>query len=209
MISATVDARATRPAHDWRAEVVAAVRGGQRLVSLFGRPGGEAVRLTAVTQRQDGALGVLRADVDPAEGYHTLTDDVPPAAVFERELHEACGVRVRGHPWLKPIRFSGGANVDDYPFLHVDGKQVHEVQVGPIHAGVIEPGAFRFLCHGEQVLHLEIHLGYQHRGVGALLRGADPWRSGPMVEVVAGDTSIGHGWAWAGAVEALAGVEPD
>ena len=59
-----------------------------------------------------------------------------------------------------------------YPFYEIDGKEVHEVAVGPIHAGVIEPGSFRFMCLGEQVHHLEIHLGYQHRGVEALLLAA-------------------------------------
>ena len=56
-----------------------------------------------------------------------------------------------------------------YPFYEIEGKEVHEVAVGPIHAGVIEPGSFRFMCLGEQVHHLEIHLGYQHRGVETLL----------------------------------------
>jgi len=83
---------------------------------------------------------------------------------------------------------------------------VHEVAVGPIHAGVIEPGHFRFMCLGETVHHLEIHLGYQHRGVEALLLSADPRTLTPLVETIAGDASVAHAWASADAVEALAGL---
>ncbi len=79
--------------------------------------------------------------------------------------------------------------------------------VGPVHAGVIEPGHFRFQCHGETVLHLEIALGYQHRGVERALRGGPDRRTIHYVETLAGDTTIGHATAYARCVEALAGVE--
>ena len=81
--------------------------------------------------------------------------------------------------------------------------------VGPIHAGVIEPGSFRFMCFGEHVLHLEIHLGYQHRGVEARLLERDPRRLTPWAETIAGDTSIAHAWAYCSAIERLADVESD
>jgi Ni,Fe-hydrogenase III large subunit len=127
---------------------------------------------------------------------------------FEREVAEQHGVRVAGHPWLKPIRFerAGLPGLDAYPFYPIDGKEVHEVAVGPIHAGVIEPGAFRFMCLGEVVHHLEIHLGYQHRGLEPLLLARDPRALGPLAETVAGDTSVAHAWAYAAALEALSGA---
>ena len=77
----------------------------------------------------------------------------------------------RGHPWLKPVRASAGSAPKHGEFFRVDGREVHEVAVGPVHAGIIEPGHFRFQCAGEEVLHLEIALGYQHRGVERGLAG--------------------------------------
>ena len=69
---------------------------------------------------------------------------------------------------------------------------VHEVAVGPIHAGVIEPGHFRFQCHGEEVRHLEVQLGYQHRGIEARLTTLPPHMLASQMELVAGDTSVGR-----------------
>src|SRR4029077_453708 len=85
------------------------------------------------------------------------------------------------------------------------GEEMHQVAVGPIHAGVIEPGSFRFQCHGETVYHLEISLGYQHRGIERRLVGGPDKRTIHYMETAAGDTSIGHTTAYCQAVEALAG----
>ena len=93
--------------------------------------------------------------------------------------------------------------VTDY--YRVEGDEIHEVAVGPVHAGVIEPGHFRFQCYGEQVFHLEISLGYQHRGAERTLVGGPNKRTIHTVETVAGDTTIGHATAYCQAVEALAG----
>jgi Ni,Fe-hydrogenase III large subunit len=91
-----------------------------------------------------------------------------------------------------------------YPFFRVEGEEVHEVAVGPVHAGIIEPGHFRFQAHGEQVLFLEVMLGYQHRGVERLLERVDRDRGVLVAESIAGDTVIGHSGAFCGALEALA-----
>ena len=195
------------PPGEWRALVEARIRSGQRVLTLFGRPLDHDVLVTAVLQH-DQHIEVVRARVDRTHGYHALTPEFPGLHCFERELHEQHGVRIGGHPWLKPIRFEGGnaAARDAYPFYKIDGKEVHEVAVGPVHAGGIEPGSFRFMCHGEQVHHLEIHLGYQHRGVERLLLRGDPRRHAPLVETIAGDSSVAHGWAYCAAIEALTGV---
>jgi Ni,Fe-hydrogenase III large subunit len=90
-------------------------------------------------------------------------------------------------------------------FFRLDGAEVHEVAVGPVHAGIIEPGHFRFQCHGENVYHLEISLGYQHRGIErALVAGPDK-RTLHYMETLAGDTTIGHATAYAQTMEALTG----
>jgi len=194
----------------WRTRLLERARAGQRVVTMYGRPEGERVLLTVV--HQDGArLSVARTVVSPALGYHELTSDLPGLHCFERELHEQLGVRIAGHPWLKPIRFQGKdqAAMASYPFYRVDGKEVHEVAVGPIHAGVIEPGSFRFMCFGEHVLHLEVHQGYQHRGFEAHVLKRDPRTLAPWAETIAGDTSAAHAWAYAAAIEQLAGVDVD
>ncbi|MGA3008249.1 MAG: hydrogenase, partial [Opitutaceae bacterium] len=92
-------------------------------------------------------------------------------------------------------------------FFRVDGQEIHEVSVGPVHAGIIEPGHFRFQCAGEEVLHLEIALGYQHRGIEAALAGGPHRTTMSQMEAVAGDTTIGHATAYASVTEALAGAE--
>jgi Ni,Fe-hydrogenase III large subunit len=100
----------------------------------------------------------------------------------------------------------GGALGDDgaFGFSRIDSQEVHEVGVGPVHAGIIEPRHFRFQAHGEEVLRLEIVLGYQHRGVERLLEHSDRDRSVLIAESIAGDTVIGHGGTHCSAIEALA-----
>ena len=199
---------------DFREALEKRLRDGAHPITMFGRPGTEGrVVVTAILDDRNagGQPTVLRTEMAPEVGYHALTPEFLSMHAFERELHEQYRVRVAGHPWLKPIRFehAGPGGRDAYDFYEIKGKEVHEVAVGPVHAGVIEPGAFRFMCLGEQVHHLEIHLGYQHRGVEKLLRASNPRTLAPLVETIAGDTSIGHGWAYCAALEALAGIIPE
>jgi Ni,Fe-hydrogenase III large subunit len=219
-----VDAAAVpvHPVERFRSLVLDALGAGGRLAALLGRPAGDRVRLLAVlADDPEGKLGLLSAEVEGA--YPSLAAEAPSAQAFERELAEQLGVRPEGHPWLKPLRFEpprrdapdafGRADPratipGEYPFFAVEGEEVHEVAVGPVHAGIIEPGHFRFQCHGERVLHLEIVLGYQHRGVEALLRGGPDRRSLVVAESIAGDTSVGHGLAHVEVVEALSGSAP-
>jgi Ni,Fe-hydrogenase III large subunit len=93
------------------------------------------------------------------------------------------------------------------PFFAVEGREVHEVAVGPVHAGVIEPGHFRFQCAGEDVLHPEIALGYQHRGVEEAVVGGPHRATLSQMEAVAGDTTVAHATAYATVMESLAGAE--
>jgi Ni,Fe-hydrogenase III large subunit len=98
--------------------------------------------------------------------------------------------------------------MNDYPFYRIDSGELHEVGVGPIHAGVIEPGHFRFICNGEKVIHLEIQLGYQHRGIEKLmLEAGSGLRRSVLAETIAGDTTVGHAVAHAQLMESLAGID--
>ena len=99
--------------------------------------------------------------------------------------------------------------VQPYPFYRVEGVDVHEVAVGPVHAGIIEPGHFRFQCYGENVLHLEIALGYQHRGLESMLVHGPAARRLPLLECAAGDSTVAHATAYCVVVERMKGQQPD
>ena len=203
------------PVEQFRESVVEAVADGWRLASLFGMPEeSDQTRLVAILADDvGGELGATSAVVGAR--YPALTSACPQAHAFEREIAEQCGVIPEGHPWLKPLRRhppdhlppgrpAASVEREAYPFFRVEGEEVHEVAVGPVHAGIIEPGHFRFQAHGEQVLFLEIMLGYQHRGVERLLEGVDRDRGVLVAESIAGDTVIGHAGAFCGVIEALA-----
>jgi len=143
----------------------------------------------------------------------SLTPVCPQFHIFEREIYEKYGVNFEGHPWLKPVRYphdraDKSTSMDDYPFYQIDSEELHEVGVGPVHAGVIEPGHFRFICNGEKVLHLEIQLGYQHRGIEKLITDKrNQLQRCIASESIAGDTSVGHALAHVQIVESLGDIE--
>lgn len=144
--------------------------------------------------------------------YPSLTALFPAMHPFERGITECYGLRFKDNPYDKPLRFAhdrwnGNKNINEYPFYKIDSPSVHEVNVGPIHAGVIEPGAFRFICNGEQILHMEIVLGYQHRGVERLMTETDNrLRQTVLAESIAGDTAVSHTLAYAYLIESLADI---
>ncbi len=202
--------------------IVQGVADEQRISACFGvasaQPG--AVDLYVILANDsENHLTVARTTVTE-KVFPSLTPRCPQIHLFEREIAEQFGLLPEGHPWLKPVRYRpswrrgcdawGRADGAPIPpavgdFYRVEGAEIHEVAVGPVHAGVIEPGHFRFQCHGETVHHLEIALGYQHRGVEEAMLGGPGKRSIHFAETVAGDTSIGHAMAYCLVVEALAG----
>lgn len=183
---------------------------GRRLANFFGQRAEQgSLKLYAIlSDDKEGLLWIGAAMA--GDSFPSLTPRCPQAHLFEREIFEQFGCRPQGHPWLKAVRFPAGAPSQaipgDYPFFQMEGEEVHEVAVGPVHAGIIEPGHFRFQCHGENVFHLEIQLGYQHRGVEELLEKASAARVPFIAESIAGDTAVGHGLASVMAWESLAGT---
>src|SRR5437016_6637055 len=191
----------------FRREVLARIEQGGRLLLLIGLPG-EANEVRLLAAIADASRGdILLCSTLVAGAYPALTPDCPAAHYFEREIREQYGIEPKGHPWLKPVRFPpGGPMIGETEFFSVAGAEIHEVAVGPVHAGVIEPGHFRFNCHGERVIHLEISLGYQHRGVERALGGGPDRRSLYLAETIAGDTTAGHATAYCQLLEGLAGA---
>ncbi|MBP7864716.1 MAG: NADH-quinone oxidoreductase subunit C [Acidobacteria bacterium] len=185
---------------------------GHRVVAFFGLREAGGVRLVAVTADDDRSLlHAASAKIPDGGAFPSATPGNPAVHLFEREIFEQFGVRPEGHPWLKPVRYAWdradrSLEPESYPFFAMAGEEVHEVAVGPVHAGVIEPGHFRFQCTGERVHHLEIQLGYQHRGVETLLEAEPQMRDLQrclLAESIAGDSAVAHAWACCGLLEAL------
>jgi hypothetical protein len=206
---------------DFREQVFQSVEQGAWIASLSAfLNGNDSLQILAILA--DASFGSLWLFSSPLpDSYEFLTPECPQAHWFERELAEQLGVHPLGHPWLKPIRFHHSnrkdkdgwdrpSNVEIIPgitdFYRVEGEEIHEVAVGPVHAGIIEPGHFRFQCHGEHVFHLEISFGYQHRGVERALFSGPSKRTLHLMETLAGDTTIGHALTYCQNVEALAQV---
>jgi len=210
----------------FRDEVVKAGLAGKRPVAFFAVPappeGGNTgqtgnLLLYAILAADERSQLVITSTLFAQEkSYPAITVDCPAFFMFERELYEATGIEPIGHPWLKPVRYDSHrfvphSTMAEYPFYEMAGDELHQVAVGPVHAGIIEPGHFRFMCHGERVHHLEIQLGYQHRGVEHLFRSSRPV-SGPsafihLAESIVGDSVIAHATAFAQAIEVLANSE--
>jgi len=180
------------------------------MLAFFAVPFGDHEELISIlANAETQMLEALRCV--PGKEYPSLTPACPQAHLFEREIFEQWNIRPAGHPWLKPVRFCppsrGNRNLRPGPanaeYFHAEGNEVHEVAVGPVHAGVIEPGHFRFQCHGENVLHLEIQLGFQHRDVEHLILSSSPDLVLHLMENLAGDTAIGHALAYCSLVERM------
>lgn len=187
-----------------RKEIIAQVKNsGLRPIAFFGKDwGSERVRLFVVLANdKEGELLVSSALFRSFEkSYESLTQDVPSFHIFEREFYEDFGIEPLHHPWLKPVR----KNQKEYPFFEMKGEEVHQVAVGPIHAGVIEPGHFRFMCNGETVYHLEIMLGYQNKGVESLMLKK---HSNQLAESIVGDSVIAYNTAYSNVIETLRDIK--
>ncbi len=184
-------------------------------VSYYGYKISGNLRLCCcIADDNSGTVRVLAHEIKgPGTILKSLTRVCPQVHIFEREIHENFGIKFTDHPWLKPVRYSHerldkSGNIENYPFYSIESEELHEVGVGPVHAGVIEPGHFRFICNGEKVLHLEIQLGYQHRGIEKLfLEKTEPLQQCILSESIAGDCAVGHSLAHSQLIESLAGLE--
>jgi hypothetical protein len=209
------------PAHDYPlfAEInVGLINGNpaRHCVNYFGFYATGKIKLICCIADDDlHQVFVSSSLVDTSTELDSFTAQNHNFEKFERELHENFGIKYSDHPWLKPFRYSHNRLdknqvIENYPFYSVDSEELHEVGVGPIHAGVIEPGHFRFICNGEQILHLEIQLGYQHRGIEQLfLEKTKLLERTTLAESIAGDTVVGHTTAFVNLWESMCGYTPD
>jgi Ni,Fe-hydrogenase III large subunit len=185
-------------------------------VNYFGyKTNGKVKLFCCIADDDKHEIFISASIVDEKDELLSFTAENHNFEKFEREINENFGIQYKSHPWLKPIRYAHNrankANkIENYPFYSVDSEELHEVGVGPIHAGIIEPGHFRFICNGEQIMHLEIQLGYQHRGIEQLfIEKTKLLERTTLAENIAGDTVVGHTVTFANLWESLCGYQPD
>ena len=204
--------------------------GGGRLVALWGSDErssrtGFALHVALVNE---AGLVYLRLPV-PADQpcYPDISQIFPVANRMQRAAYDLLGICAQEsgdqRKWLRhgswsegsfPLRKDFDALVsraeepDNYPFVQVEGQGVHEIAVGPVHAGIIEPGHFRFSVVGEKVLRLEERLGYTHKGIEKLFEGMTLQQGAKLAGRVSGDTTVAYAWAYAMAAESIANITP-
>jgi Ni,Fe-hydrogenase III large subunit len=183
----------------WEACAERLAAGEATLVSVWGDAGRAHMAIL------DGRLHVV--SVDCPDGCYPSIGRVHPAAIrLERAVRDLYGLEPVGlpdtRPWLRHDTVP-----TEYPFLPVEGEHLHQIPVGPVHAGIIEPGHFRFTCDGESVVRLEQRLGYVHKGVDALMAGADIAAAARIAARVSGDSTVAYAITFARAVEQALGAE--
>jgi Ni,Fe-hydrogenase III large subunit len=200
----------------WSAAIRALSDGALTLVALWAEPGTAHMALRETDGAEIAVLSVrAEAGQFPSVGAGHL-----PARRLERRIRDLYGLEPVAaedlRPWLDHGQF-GGARLPsggygrrnsptDYKFLAVEGEGLHEIPVGPVHAGIIEPGHFRFTANGETVVRLEERLGYVHRGIDTLLSGTDLQRAARIAGRASGDTTVAYAIAFSRAAEAAANI---
>jgi Ni,Fe-hydrogenase III large subunit len=172
--------------------------GGLTLLGLWGEQGW--AHMAVLGGAAPAELAVL--SVPARDGAYPSIGRMHPPAIRLRAARDLFGLDPIGSPDRRKWLDHSG---DPYTFLPVEGEDLHQIPVGPVHAGVIEPGHFRFTCDGETVVRLEQRLGYTHKGVEALLAGATIADAARIAGRVSGDSTVAYAWAFARAVEAAAG----
>ncbi|MBY0546161.1 MAG: NADH-quinone oxidoreductase subunit C [Candidatus Obscuribacterales bacterium] len=199
---------------DRTATIKSCMASGARLGLVTSIDGGQL--LTILLAPESKQIRCYQTEVEGGQ-YHSMTPVIPQAHWFERTTLDMFGLLPLGHPRLKhthlhepyvstlpPLAKHATQVVGrPYEFLNVEGEGVYEIPVGPIHAGIIEPGHFRFSCYGEVVANLEIQLGYVHRGVEKRLTEVPPGKARFVAEAAASDMAVANACAHSVAVEAL------
>jgi len=209
----------------WRSAALDLAAGGARLMALWASNDGMSGAAVRAAIAAEPGLLVLSLNIAATDGGYPRLDDIFPAADrMQRAAADMCGVRARdadGRPWLRhaawpadyfplagavsPARPSELA-VDAYSFVRVEGDGVHEIPVGPVHAGIIEPGHFRFSVVGEKVLKLEERLGYVHKGIERRFTEFPLLEGHRLAARISGDSAVAFSWAYCQALEGFAGV---
>jgi Ni,Fe-hydrogenase III large subunit len=201
-------------AETWRDAIEGLATGTVSLLGLWGDEG--CVHMGLLDERaSSNALAVLSLAC-PDDAFPSVGVSHPPAIRLERTIFDLFGFTAQdapdARPWLDHGRWGDtnhrGGSSAAYPFLPVEGEDLHQIPVGPVHAGIIEPGHFRFTASGETVVRLEQRLGYVHKGIESLMTGASLERAASLACHTSGDSAVAYGISFARAVEAALGVTP-
>jgi Ni,Fe-hydrogenase III large subunit len=189
----------------WEALALGCAAGQHDLSALWAD--GERMRM-ALNDPERSSRAIVSLATDQG-AYPSVGQHHPPAMRLERAMRDLYGTRPLGladsRPWLDHGRWPGRQREGSYAFLPVEGEGLHQIPVGPVHAGIIEPGHFRFTANGETVVRLEERLGYVHKGVENLMAGADLDRGARLAGRISGDSTVAYAWAFSRAVEAALG----
>ncbi|MCM2251567.1 MAG: NADH-quinone oxidoreductase subunit C [Ramlibacter sp.] len=224
--------RAKVDANQWLVAARTVAQAGGRLLALWGGDRSHEARTEwAVSAAYAAAEGLVWLDLSLGAGkagYPSLAGLFPFAGRMQRAAADLLGIAARDaedrRPWLNhgawpqgyfPLRRDAASrsgapdahSVHDYEFVRVEGDGVHEIPVGPVHAGTIEPGHFRFSVVGEKVLRLEQRLGYTHKGIEQRFMGWAPMEGHRLAGRVCGDSTVAFAWAYCMALESAAGCE--
>ncbi len=204
--------------------------GGGRLVALWGsdeHAQGNGFALHVVLVNETGLVCLSMALPAEQPSHPDISQIFPAANRMQRTVYDLLGIYAHeGHDhrkWLRHAAWRSGSfplrkdfdaaqsrsdDSDSYPFVQVEGQGVHEIPVGPVHAGVIEPGHFRFSIVGEKVLRLEQRFGYTHKGIEKRFESLSLQQGAKLAGRVSGDSSVAYAWAYAMAAESIANVTP-
>src|SRR5712672_581134 len=204
----------------WHFAASELAQGRWSLLGLWGEP--LTVHM-AIIDGHTAEIAIVSLDC-PDRSYPSVSKHHPPALRLERAIHDLFGLSAEGspdpRPWLDhnrwgtrfPLadRIDASPNAVPYRFLLAEVDGLHQIAVGPVHAGVIEPGHFRFTASGETVVRLEQRLGYTHKGIEELMTGASLERAVQLAGRVSGDSTVAYAYAFSQAAEAaLQLVVPD
>lgn len=210
---------------DWPLAVRVARNEGLRLVAEWASQDKEGFSIHAAFSQKERGYALLRVklegDLFPSMVHHYIS-----SARMERVIHDMFGLVPVGHPdlrsWIKhehwpnstfPLRKDFAASTvmarqeGSYSFIAMEDEGGYEIPVGPVHAGIIEPGHFRFMAVGEKILNLEQRLGYVHKGIEKGMEGRDAFSASRLAARISGDATVAHSWAFCLAVEQAAGME--
>jgi hypothetical protein len=207
-------------ADEWLRIAGEVAAGRATLFGLWGDSGDGPLVHMALIDDSTGEMAVVSLSC-PAGKFPSLGAVHPPAIRLERALYSLYGFEPVGAPDVRPwldlgfwnvqhplgARTAAPAERSAYRFLPTEGEALHQIPVGPVHAGIIEPGHFRFTASGETVVRLEQRLGYVHKGIESLVTGATIEKAARLAARTSGDSTVAYGIAFAHAVEAAANAE--